>query len=225
MDIENEALVAIAQQQEMQAAQQQALQEDIEEHEINEFFRTQQFSERYQGYSITPELLDFVKRHPDIGFYKFHLSTQRDEEIDEKLKKLSEEEIRNFWEDARMQRKKGINYESYVFVKIPYSQVKKSRESKAYKRQQMQAQQNAGGGVAMDLHEDEELAAALEDLQVDEGRGGGGAIKKVKPGMFGGKSRRRKSRKSRKTNKKSKKIIRKNLKKSNKSKKSKKNKK
>ena len=79
MDIENEALIAIAQQQEMQAAQQQALQEDIEEHEINEFFRTQQFSERYQGYSITQELLDFVKRHPDIGFYKFHLSTQRDE--------------------------------------------------------------------------------------------------------------------------------------------------
>ena len=217
MDIEeNEALVAIARQEAIQAAQQQAFQEAIEKHEINEFFRTQHIGvERFSDYLITPELLDFVKRHPDIGYYKFSTDKSINKHLDEKLKKLSKEEIENLW---RVNKGRASEYESYVFVKIPYSQVLKNRESKPYKRQQMQAQQNAGGGVEI-VHDDVDgLAAGLHNLQVEEnGNGGGGKVVKRpninpdeelaaalaefnldKQHLIGGKSRRRKTKRTRK---------------------------
>ena len=216
------------------------------------FFRQLPVVFGIDGYAITPELLEYVSQNPDIGSYNWNAGLQAfqpDRQVDNALKNITQAQIeqlndRNNQEpiiidegvNIRLNPDGTININginNYFFYKTPKSRIQKSSANNKFppvlrrilrdtRDAVFQETERAGGAMA--LHEDEELAlaAALEDLQVDEGRGGGGggAIKKGKPGMFGGKSRRRK--KSRKTNKKSKKIIRKNLKKSKKSKKNKK---
>ena len=223
------------------------------------------------GYAITPELLEYVAQNPHIGSYNWNAGLQAFQpsmQVDNALKNITQDQIeqlndRNNQEPIRIA--EGVNIRlnpdgtininginNYFFYKTPKSRIEKSNANNKFDRRlrrilrdtrdavfqeteraggamalhedeeltaaldELQiAGVGGGGGVAMVLDEGEGLAGALENLQIDEGRGGGGAIKKGKPGMFGGKSRRRKSRKSNK----SKKHMKKNLKKSKKNKK------